>query len=148
MNDEPGVIVVGVDGSAGADRAVSWALGEARPHGDRVVLVHAWQYPAVGLSRYAGDRIPVFGRDDLEKLADELLTRVGDVARAQAGDVRVETRLVEGHPTAALLAAAAHARLLVVGCRGLGGFAGMLMGSVSSACAHHARCPVVIIPNP
>ncbi len=148
MGGEQSTIVVGVDGSTGAERAVSWALGEARAHGDTVVLVHAWQYPSVGVTKYAGDTIPVFGRDDLEKLANEVLERWAEEARQRAGAVRVEGRLVEGHPAEALVAAADGARLLVVGCRGLGGFAGMLMGSVSSGCAHHARCPIVIVPNP
>ena len=146
MASDRGMIVVGVDGSPDADRAVNWALDEARAHGDTVVLVHVWQYPSVRVTTYGADRLPVFGREELEKLAHELLAEVADDATKRSPGVDVETRLVEGHPGAALVAASGDARLLVVGSRGLGGFAGMLMGSVSTSCAHHASCPVVIVP--
>ena len=138
--------MVGVDGSKESKRAVAWALDEAGAHRDAVVLVHAWQYPAILTMSYAGPTVPVFVRDDVEKLSHELLERVADEARARAPGVQVSTRLVEGHAGDALADASAGARLLVVGSRGLGGFKGLLMGSVSTACAHHARCPVVIVP--
>lgn len=140
-------VVVGVDGSHEADRAIDWALEESRVHGDDVVLVHAWQYPGLALTGYAGATLPVFGAGDIMKLADELLARCTREATRRAPDVHIEARLVEGHPAAALVAASKDARLLVVGTRGLGGFKEMLMGSVSSACAHHAHCPVVIVPE-
>ena len=141
------IIVVGVDGSPDAQRATDWALDEARVHGDTVRLVNAWQFPSVGIARVAGETLPVFGRQDIEKLAAELLDKAAENASQQPSDVAVETRLVEGHPGAALVEASSDARLLVVGSRGLGGFKGMLMGSVSSSCAHHAHCPVVIVPS-
>src|SRR5579864_4992969 len=141
-----GVIVVGVDGSKESKRAVAWALEEGGTHKDAVLLVHAWQYPAILTMSYAGPTVPVFVRDDVEKLSHDLLERAADEARARAPGVNVSTRLVEGHAGDALADASAGARLLVVGSRGLGGFKGLLMGSVSTACAHHARCPVVIVP--
>lgn len=149
-NDRPvrGTIVVGIDGSSQAEKAVDWALEESRVHGDVVVLVHAWQYPGLALTGYAGATLPVFGAEDIKKLADELLATCTEGVRKRAPDVSVDARLAEGHPAAALVAASAGARLLVVGSRGLGGFKGMLMGSVSTACAHHARCPVVVVPTP
>lgn len=146
MANEQRTIVVGVDGSTGAGRAVGWALDEARIRGDRVLLVHAWQFPAVGVTTYAGDPLPVFGRDDIEKLAAAVLAEATDAAKAAQPGIDVEARLVEGHPGAVLVEVSADARLLVVGSRGLGGFKGLLMGSVSSSCSHHARCPVVIVP--
>ena len=146
MTDDQGIVVVGTDGSAGAEHAVGWALEEARAHGDAVLLVHAWQYPAVAVTTYAGEPLPVFGHDDLERLAAEALTKAENAARKREPGVRVDTRLVEAHPVEALLDASRGARLLVVGSRGLGGFKELLLGSVSTACARHARCPVVIVP--
>jgi len=140
------VIVVGVDGSSDAARAVGWAVNEARLCGDRVLLVYAWQYPAIALTTYAGDPLPVFGHDEIGRLAAELLAKAQNEARACEPSVDVQTRLVEGHPGEVLVDASADARLLVVGSRGRGGFKGMLMGSVSSSCTHHARCPVVVVP--
>jgi nucleotide-binding universal stress UspA family protein len=65
-------------------------------------------------------------------------------ALPDAGDVEVERRVVEGAPGAVLVAESRDADLLVVGSRGHGGFAQLLLGSVSQQCAHHAECPVVI----
>jgi len=138
-------IVVGVDRSEGSDRALEWALQEAAVQGDHVLLLHAWQFPAVGVANYAGDTLPVFGRGDLEQLAVDVLDAAMHTAATLAPDVKVELELAKGHPAASLIDASRRARLLVVGSRGHGGFAGMLMGSVSSACAHHAHCPVVIV---
>jgi len=142
-----GVIVVGVDGSPQSKRAVDWALAEAEARGDAVTLVHAWEFPAVLTMTYGGDTLPVFTRDDVQRLSGLLLERTADQAREEAPGVEVSTRLIEGHAAAALVEAARHARLLVVGSRGRGGFERMLMGSVSTACAHHAVCPIVIVPG-
>jgi len=59
--------------------------------------------------------------------------------------VEIERRVVEGRPAAVLVNESQGADLLVVGSRGHGGFAGLLLGSVSQQCAHHAACPVVIV---
>ena len=140
------VIVVGVDDSADAARALEWAAAEARVHHDRVLLVHVWQYPGVGVSTYAGDPLPVFGHEDLKKMAAEVLARAADRMKKLDSTVEVDTRLIQGHPGEALIDASRDARLLIVGSRGLGGFKGMVLGSVSNSVAHHARCPVVILP--
>jgi nucleotide-binding universal stress UspA family protein len=142
VDNDHSVIVVGVDGSAAAERAMDWALEEARTHGDEVLLVHAWQYPMVAKPW------PGLRGADLELVAGQALDAVTHEARKRAPDVRIDSRLVEGYPSKVLIDASSAARLLVVGSRGLGGFKGLLLGSVSSACAHGARCPLVIIPNP
>lgn len=142
-----GTIVVGVDGSPQAERAVDWALEESRVHGDDLVLVHVWQFPPVGLTHYADEVRSISGFEELRSLADDMMARLAAEADRRAPGVRVSSLVVEGHPAAALVEAATGARLLVVGSRGLGGFKGMLMGSVSTACAQHARCPVVIVPD-
>jgi nucleotide-binding universal stress UspA family protein len=138
-----GAIVVGVDGSDESKQALRWALDEARLRGARVVALRAWMYPALA----AGGLIPVT-TDLVEQLAaneqKELAATVADVAGES--DVDVEQVVVEDAAARALVAASEDADLLVVGTRGHGGFSGLVLGSVSQQCAHHASCPVVIVP--
>lgn len=138
-------IVVGVDGSSASRTALAWALGEARVRHASVEAVHAWQFPAVAFTHFGGDAVPVFAAEDVEKAADELLrTAVKEVAGDDC-DVAVTATLAKGHPAEVLLAISNEADLLVVGSRGHGGFAGMLLGSVSNHVVQHAHCPVVVI---
>ena len=137
-------IVVGVDGSEESKQALRWALGEARLRGARVVALRAWIYPALA----GGGLIPVT-TDLLEQLTQnetkELAATVEEVAAGET-DVQVDQVVVEDAPARALVAASQDADLLVVGTRGHGGFTGLVLGSVSQQCAHHAPCPVVIVP--
>ncbi len=137
-------IVVGVDGSEASREALRWAVDEAKVRGARVVAVNVWNWPTV----------PAFGTVGLP-LTDELETQlkadsrevldavIRDVAGDEAGVV-IDRAVVSGSPASQLIAAAEDADLLVVGSRGRGGFAGLLLGSVSQQCAHHAHCPIVI----
>jgi nucleotide-binding universal stress UspA family protein len=75
-----------------------------------------------------------------------LLDGVVSEARKREPKLRIEGELVEARPAHALIDASRDADLLVVGSRGGGGFAGLHIGSVSSQCVHHARCPVVVVP--
>lgn len=139
-----GAIVVGVDGSSGGEAALRFALEEARLRGDRVVALLAWTIP-LSTAAPAG-LVPALGedfRDEAERLLEEAVAAVGGT-----GGVEVERVVVPGPPARALLEAASEAELLVVGSRGRGGFAGLLLGSVSQQCAHHSSCPVVIVPRP
>jgi len=138
-------IVVGVDGSPGSVRALKFALDEARVRGDDVTAVAAWHLPA---AVYESAWAPVaVDPQDFEKVAQAALDRSLDEAGAAETGVSV-TRLVrEGQAADVLVAEAREADLLVVGSRGLGGFKGLLLGSVSQQCVHHAGCPVVIVPN-
>ena len=81
----------------------------------------------------------------LEQNAEEFLAAAAEVAREAFPDLEIETRTVEGQAADVLVQAGHGADLLVVGSRGMGGFAELLLGSVSQQCAHHATCPVVIV---
>lgn len=138
-----GRIVVGVDGSERADAALNWAVAEARLRDCSLEVVHAWNVPHVG-------EAPGFRVLDLfaeaEDAAGELLDRVVERATSHDPGVDVARRTAQGSPGKVLIDAAKGADLLVVASRGRGGFAGLLLGSVSLVCLHHAPCPVVVIP--
>lgn len=135
-----GRIVVGIDGSEGADAALAWAIGEARLRSAKLVVVHSFMYPVMG------DLPPVADSDALfAEEAQAVVDRA--VARADLGGIDFDARVVRGSPAAVLVDAARDADLLVVGSRGRGGFAGLLLGSVSQQCAQHAPCPTVIVPS-
>lgn len=134
-------IVVGVDGSDTARRALRWALDEARLHHAAVDVVHGWHIPYP-------DGYPVrmvtVSAADLEQGARRVLDAA--VGGADTRGVEVEPILVCDSAARALLDTAKGADLLVVGSRGRGGFAGLLLGSVSLKVLHHASCPIVIVP--
>ena len=136
-------IVVGVDGSDGSRAALRWAWAEAQAHGAALEVVTAWQYPIT-------TSLPAFGSmptpDDLEGEARQAMLAVvaEEGITAEAG-VTVTTLVAEGTAAQALLGAAEEADLLVVGSRGHGGFAGLLVGSVSQQCVSHAKVPVVVV---
>jgi nucleotide-binding universal stress UspA family protein len=140
-------VVVGWDGSAGAEKALAYAAEEARLRGAELVVVHAWQRPVPFVEAGAFGAVPVavsdaYDHDALEKAHQDTL----DKAREFCGDVDVHLVLTERHPVDALISESGDADLLVVGSRGRGDFAALLLGSVSHQCAHHARCPVTIVP--
>lgn len=140
-------IVVGVDGSAGSQAALAWAVDEARLHGATLVAVNAWEAPIVYGSGFAPvPALPPDGayEDAARSLLDSALEQV--VGSDEA--INIERHVVEGPAGEVLLSAAHDADLLVLGSRGHGTLMGMLLGSVSQHCAHHAPCPVVIVPNP
>ena len=149
-----GKMVVGVDGSPGAHEALLWALAEARLRGAKLHIVHAWKVPmiealpepwVIGLTPPGPSVEEVHER--LRGAAKDVLDSSIRAAQAQPG-VEIERELHEGHTVTVLLTAARDAELLVVGARGRGGFAGLLLGSVSHQCADHAPCPLAIVPTP
>ena len=133
-----GTIVVGVDGSAEGDRALRFALAEARLRGSEVRAVHAWAMP------YYEYPIPL---DDVSSGARALLDDAVDrVVAGEAEAVPTIARVTsQGQSAAVLIDESRHADLLVVGSRGHGELASLLLGSTSMQCAHHARCPVAIV---
>ena len=136
-------IVVGIDGSPTGDAALGWALHEAVLHRATLVAVHAWTFPYLADLSYLATHGVSHG--ELEAEARQRLAE--SLAAAAAGDtgVTIEEVVREGAPAAVLVDAARDATMLVVGSRGLGGFSGLLLGSVSQQCAHHAPCPVIIV---
>jgi nucleotide-binding universal stress UspA family protein len=150
MNDNSGnnngLIVVGVDGSEGAKAALRFALDEAKLRQATLRAVHTWQFGytgGFGLEGYA----PVAGADfsDMRRAAEVALDATLHAAVLDDDDVVIERRIVEGGAATVLVDESRNADLLVVGSRGHGGFAGLLLGSVSQQCAQHAACPVVIV---
>jgi nucleotide-binding universal stress UspA family protein len=145
--DKP-LIVVGVDGSPHANIAVEWAATRARQTGARLRLLHAYDLPvpvptmsmAVATPPTASD--PAAGA---ERAGEAVLAAASDVAHRQGRDIDVTTHLVSGGAAPALIDASAEASLIVVGSRGRGGFAGMLLGSVSVQVSAHAHCPTVVV---
>jgi nucleotide-binding universal stress UspA family protein len=138
-------IVVGVDGSESAQTALRFALDEARLRGAAVRAVSAWHVPTTA---YGGAFVPPADGllDELEASARQTLERALTDAGDHA-DIDVESVVREGAPARVLLEEASDAALLVIGTRGLGGFRGLLLGSVGQQCAQHAPCPVVVVPH-
>ena len=139
-----GEIVVGFDGSEASVQALRFAVEEARAHGGEVKAIKAWSVPPLAYG--AGWSVPVHA-DDYEKVAQAELDKSLAEADVAASGVTITAVVCEGQPADVLCAQAASADLLVVGSRGLGGFRGLMLGSVSQQCANHAACPVVIIPH-
>jgi nucleotide-binding universal stress UspA family protein len=143
---EQGTIVVGVDHSAGAKAALRFALEEARIRHARLRAVHAWQLgyvSAAGLANPYTTFDPDI--DDVRAAADTSLETTPGEGISAPRSVEIERCVVEGVPAAVLIAESRGADLLVVGSRGHGGFAQLLLGSVSQQCVHHAECPVAIV---
>lgn len=142
MNQKYGRIVVGVDGSDGSKAALRWAVGQAELTGAKVEAVAAWEYPAT----YGW--APMYSDDETlpELTKKQVSETVRDTLGAEAADL-IGVTVTEGQSAHVLLTSSAGADLLVVGRRGRGGFAGLLLGSVSQHCVHHASCPVVVVPR-
>ncbi|MBD0670833.1 universal stress protein [Streptomyces sp. CBMA156] len=147
MADQPegkGRIVVGVDGSESSDLALRWAVRQAELTGGVVEAVIAWEYPT-----YHGARgwFPPAATDEavLEGRARQEVARAVEQAVGEKPPVEVRAEARYGTPAGALVDAARGADLLVVGSRGLGGFTGMLLGSVAQHCTRHATVPVVVV---
>lgn len=142
---ESETIVVGVDGSDNSQHALRWAIDRARRTGGRIRAVHAWHIPysAFGPGPLGAPSIP---GDTLEQYSEGLLDAALGTVEDEIGNVAVERVVVEGPAARVLLEEAAGADLLVVGSRGTGGFAGLLVGSATDQVATHAPCPVVVVP--
>jgi len=138
-------IVVGVDGSDNSRAALHWAHEEAAHHGASLTVVTAWHLPTLPMS-------PPYGSlaeegYDAQPRKNALAVLEGLIAGLEEKEpaVDVRTSIVEGNPAKVLIGRSGECDLLVVGSRGLEGFAGMLLGSVSQHVVAHAQCPVVVV---
>ena len=140
-----GLIVVGVDGSSESRQALRWAVDEAVLRKAKVLVVHAWwALPELeGVAHGSGPDAQATSGGEATRFIDEF---VAQTLGPDAAKVEIDALPAQGiTATEALLDAAAHADLLVVGSRGLGGFKRLLLGSVSQQCVQHATCPVVVV---
>ena len=133
-------IVVGVDGSESSNNALRWAVRLAPSMNATIHAVVAWEYPIV-LGMDGG--MPGSWKPD--ETAKEILGNALNLVFGNDRPVGLKASISQGHPTFVLLDASKDAEMLILGSRGLGGFAGLLLGSVSAYCAEHAKCPVLVV---
>lgn len=137
-------VIVGVDGSEPSKHALRWAQFIAHAAGSTLEAVAAWQ--TFGAPGWMGAAWTIMPTDwNPAQDANEMLTAtIGEVfGEHPPAGLRLTVR--EGNAAQVLLQTSAGARMLVVGSRGHGGFSGLLLGSVSAACTHHATCPVLVV---
>ncbi|MGO2036785.1 MAG: universal stress protein [Brevibacterium sp.] len=137
-------IIVGIDGSANSQCALTWAIRHARLTSAEIRLVSAYTVPGVNMSQadivYPADFDTAVKKSvhDITEAAAELVTEAG---------VPVSTMVAPGDASGVMVENSKNADLAVIGARGRGGFAGRLLGSVALAMPAHAHCPTVVIPS-
>jgi nucleotide-binding universal stress UspA family protein len=133
-------IVVGVDGSSSSLAGLDWAGHQAELTGSVLHLVTAWNWPAAYGTAF------VFTDDFSPATSATLILEAAEKAVHDVHPtVEIQTEIEQGHPSSVLVKASGGATMLVVGCRGHGEFAGMLLGSVSEYCVTNAHCPVLVL---
>jgi nucleotide-binding universal stress UspA family protein len=138
----PKRIVVGLDGSDSSVRALEHAAKLAQVLRTSLEAIIAWSYP-VALTAYAVGELP-----DLEHSARQVATEAINRVFGDTWPESLSLKVRQGNAAQVLITESAGAEMLVLGSRGHGGFAGLLLGSVSAECAAHARCPVLIVHGP
>ena len=138
------MIVVGVDGSECSHAALRFALKEAQIRDAKLRLVVVWHVP---LAAYGAGWAPPPPHlsEDSQAAAQDVLSEAMEIVGAEIGEIEVEPVIREGQPARVLVDESTDVEMLIVGSRGHGGFRELMLGSVSQQCAHHARCPVVIV---
>jgi nucleotide-binding universal stress UspA family protein len=132
-------IVVGTDGSPSSIAALEWAANQAELTGAALEVIMTWEWPtSYGWSMAPDNYAPA---KDCEKTLAEVLGPI----RTRHPSLSINEAVLQGHPAPLLIKASRGADLLVVGSRGHGEFAGMLLGSVSEHCATNAHCPVLVL---
>lgn len=139
-------IVVGVDGSEHGEATLGFAADEAALRGGRLIIVCAWEF-AMTITRLGSHEVESF--QSLRGKAESIAEGIVQAAIARVGELQpsviCEGKAIEGQPADILLKETENADMIVVGSRGHGGFASLLLGSVGQQVAHHACCPVVIV---
>jgi nucleotide-binding universal stress UspA family protein len=142
-----GGVVVGDDGSSGAEAALRYALDEARRRNTTLHVIRAWRIAsALALSPPAAGYVPALTELEAHTLAD-LQGRVHGIL-GEPEDVRLHLHAVYASAARALITASESAEVVVVGSRGLGGFASLLLGSVADQCTKHCVSPVIVVRQP
>jgi nucleotide-binding universal stress UspA family protein len=139
--DKP--VLVGVDGSEAATEALRWAAAEAGRRDAPLRVVHAWVWPLYRVNLGPAEGAPPGA--GLQAQAERVLEEASEVAQKVTPGLEVSTALLTGDASTRLIEASHDAQLLVIGHRGLGGFADLLLGSVGVAAAVHSACPVVVV---
>jgi nucleotide-binding universal stress UspA family protein len=134
-------IVVGVDGSETSKEALRWAARQAKRDGVALRVILAWRIP----NSFYGGGVPGVIEQDLEGTAQTTVEQVVAEVVGADGPASLTAEAIEGHPAPELVKASETAELLVVGNRGRGAFAGMLLGSISDYCVRYSACPVVVV---
>lgn len=142
--DSPAVVVAGVDGSPNSRAALAWAAEEATHRGCELRVITAWTLPT---PRSAGATGPPSGLPDVAAHQEQSRHLVEEMVAAVLGEPHSTVcEAVRGQPLDVLREAGRRARMLVVGARGGGGRTGLRLGSVAEQLAHHAPCPVLVVP--
>lgn len=137
--------MVGIDGSDGAQNALRWAVAHAEGRASGLELLTAWQSPAVGAYPVSGPDVLVVDDGEVEAAAAADVRALADRLPPEF-EVPVGFVVGRGGPAEVLLGAVEDASLLVIGSRGRGGFARLLLGSTSTQCATHATIPTAVVP--
>ena len=141
----PRPVVVGVDGWADGRRALLWAADEAARRGAVLHVVHVWQLPMYGA---LGPPVSPDGphhADPIKAAVEAILHDSADLVHGRNPGIVVRTSLLTGDAADVLVEASAGAALVAIGCRGLPGLTGLVLGSVGGRLAARAHCPVVIV---
>jgi len=140
-------IVVGIDGSPESRAALEWAVHEAKAKGSEIDAVLAYDSGLAWID-VGSEYEAVIVEQSAARATDELYRTLEAIPPDELGEVTVHPVVIAGAAARVLVEQAQDADLLVVGTRGHGGFAGLLLGSVSQRCAERSPCPVVVVPSP
>ncbi|MCX4884896.1 universal stress protein [Streptomyces turgidiscabies] len=149
QGESTGPIVVGVDGSSNGAGAVDFAFAEAALRGVGIVALHAWTTWNAPMPAPQDEAMPYANEPQALAAREERLLHEALAGHQETyPGVSVKHEVIHSGTREALIEASRTAQLLVVGARGRGGFAGLLLGSVSQAMLHHAHCPVAVVRSP